>query len=143
MTGFDMNAPEQRSGRLLMASWWGAWLTATGLESIVEADWWGLTFLAPGLILAAVAGAMLRAEAHRDEAGWVRRDTYATIALAGGVVCILLRGLFMADSPAERDSVLTAIPVWLLLTVAFVVLRLGTVRRRRKAGQRQNVSRES
>jgi len=140
MTGIDMNSPEQRSGRLLMTSWFGSWLTAAGLETIAEGDWWGLAFVTPGLILAAVAIPMLRSEARRGDSGWVRRDSYATVALAMGVVGVLARGLVMTDSPTERDLVLAAVPVWILLTLAFVVLRLAAIR---EAGRRQNVSRES
>ncbi|MEV4705366.1 hypothetical protein [Actinoplanes sp. NPDC049316] len=132
MSVIDPDSPTERSGRLFLTSWFGAWAAASALEKLTAGALRGLVFLAAAAILVAVAAAMLRTDSRRDDPGWTRRDTYAVLAVSVGAVTLILRGLLRApDSWAAAAS-----PIWIALAVGYVVLRRRTVRR-------QNVSRES
>ncbi|MGA5305467.1 hypothetical protein ACPCHT_36595 [Nucisporomicrobium flavum] len=132
MSVIDPDSPTERSGRLFLTSWFGAWAAASALEKLSRGQLMGLAFVAVALVLVAVAATMLRTDSRRDDPAWTRRDTYAVLAVSVGAVTLILRGLLHAHDPWAA----AASPVWIALAIGYVVLRRRTV-------QRQNVSRES
>ncbi|UQU65057.1 hypothetical protein COUCH_01475 [Couchioplanes caeruleus] len=135
MSVTDPDSPAERSGRLFLTSWFGAWAAASALEKLGRGELMGLALLGAAVVLVTVAAAMLRTDSRRDDPAWTRRDTYAVLAVLVGAAILILRGVLRApESWAAAAS-----PVWIALAVRYAVVRLRTVRR----GRRQNVSRES
>ena len=135
MTTFD--------SRLFIAAWISAYAAGLGLESLAEGDSWGLVFIAMALVILGYVVVKLRVQAYRAETGWTRHDKHAVVALLAGALTLVLRGLLMADSPAEWTLLFAAALIWVALAGGYALLRRATVRRGEEAGQRQNVSRES